>query len=343
MKTSLLILLLALGASGVVVGCVPARGGWKLDALPTPQPGLAEMDTGRLEDLLPHFLPEQGGLLLYLCRWTGSEPIPVSLPDDATPDEQALLERALDAWAGAGLGVRFEPAAPGAAKLEIRFADGLDGLPAKPAGWMPGGTGDTLVDCRVKSDFGGTSGRTQLDAEIVFASIYLRRYNQGLVGQVVRLSADELMGSTLHELGHALGFGSHVAVGRSIMRVETDVVRRIGKRVNAGEAFTDATLSALYRLPSGVVVGRRALAEESWGELSRLVELVDAAGMAGPFSRSGDRNARLFWRRPAGGAIAMRAHNWNLQMRGRIPLRIEPNAPALMLLRGIEMQQEEAP
>jgi hypothetical protein len=182
-----------------------------------------------------------------------------------------------------------------------------------------------------------------VDAELIYASIYLRRYNEALAGSIVRLTADELMGAALHELGHALGFGSHPAVGKSIMRVETATVRRIGARINRGEALSAPNLSALYSLPSGAVVGYRAREQADWGVLARLFELVDSGDMRGPYSRVGDRNARLFWRTGRGAAVAIRAIEWDLQMRRRIPLRLRPNARALMLLRGIQLEPATDP
>jgi hypothetical protein len=324
------------GATGVLAvvcvaaaaGCVPARGGWDAGRLERSHPALGET-RHRLRDLAPHFVPAEGELVLFLCRWATERPVPVVLPPDADPDERAMLRRALAAWAAAGLGLRFREVAATEEGIVIRFVRTGDEGP------QPAGAGDTLADCRVRGrPAPGAPPAAPLDARLRLASVLLRRDQPDWLGRPLPLGPDERLGAALHELGHALGFSSHVASGDSVLRSSPEIARRQGAAVRRGEWTGDANVAALYAVPSGVVVGRRPLAAEQASVFARLGSAARAAGMAGPYTRVGDRSARLFYRADGQAPVAIRALPWPSPDGDLRRVALEPNAAARRLLEG---------
>jgi hypothetical protein len=315
----------AILAAWGALACVPARGGWSVDALEARHPALGA-SRHRLRDLAPHFVPAGGQLVLFLCRWPDAAPIPVALPEDARPDEAEMLRLALRAWTQSDLGVRFVETAgeTSGAGIAIRFVSVGDRVP------VPAGAGDTIADCRV--DAAAEPPGDRVAARLVSASIHLRRDQTDLVGRAVPLGADERLGAAVHEIGHALGFSSHVAAGSSVMRPSPEIARRVGAAVRAGTWSGDASVAALYAVPSGVVVGVRPLGADAARQLTRLADAARTAGLAGPYTRVGDRSARLAYRPPQRGpAAALRAMPWPLGRRGPA-LSLVPNRAARALL-----------
>lgn len=240
----------------------------------------------RLGESIPYVLPWQGSVTFFHCRFRTGSAIPVSLPADATEGETAAFRAALRAWEGAGLGVRFVETAPGApASIGFVFV---------PAGhWDdPGHAGLTLADCRVRGD----GGANPLDAEIVYARVRLaRRTPRDWRDKDRPLSPAELAGAAAHELGHALGMPGHATRSGSVMVRNREEVARIGAAILAGEPLRESALRALYRLPSGARVRRDAVSRARTEPLDRLAALARARGFPGPFVRTGERSARLFW------------------------------------------------
>lgn len=312
-------------------GCVPARGGWDAARLERSHPALGE-SRHRLRDLAPHFVPGEGALVLFLCRWPTDRPVPVVLPSDADPNEQAMLRRALAAWAEAGLGVGFREVAETEEGIVIRFVRTGDEGP------LPAGAGDTLADCRVR---GSTAPGAPLDAHLQFASVHLRRDQPDWLGRPRPLDPDERLGAALHELGHALGFSSHVAAGDSILRSSPEIARRMGAAARRGEWTGDANVAALYAVPSGVVVGRLPLAAERASVFARLGAAARAAGMAGPYTRVGNRSARLFYRADGQAPVAIRALPWPSPDGDTRRVALAPNAPARRLLEDASATESE--
>jgi hypothetical protein len=316
-----------------ISGCVPVRGGWDLDALEERYPALRALEPNRLGDLAPHFLPDREGLTLFLCRWPSDAPIRVSLPMRATDPEIQLFRGALSAWQAAGLGVGFVEATDGAADIELRLADEGGG------GWVPEGTGDTATDCAVPADFDAVPEPDRVPARLRFSSVYLRRSNVDALGRLHALSADELIGSIAHELGHALGFATHVGFGRSIMSNSPEIVRKLGAAINAGEGLSEPTLAALYALPTGVVVGHIGLPVGQDEPVRLAAELARREGLRGPFVRVGDRSARIFWRDAKGVPISFTLEGWARSRAAPDSWVFQPNAPARLLL----LQSREEP
>ncbi|MCP4040145.1 MAG: hypothetical protein GY733_24590 [bacterium] len=295
-------------AAGVSVllglcACVPMAGGWSVAALEAQHPSLMQQRGHRLGDTPPLFWPDADGAILFLCRFDPQSTIPVSLPVDATAPERAAIRLALQAWENAGLGIRFREADEVEAQIHVRFE------PDPAAGQDPRrrikGTGLTVSDCAVDRPSGeGAGPRQVLDAKLVRARVLLRRSNPDMVGREVAVSDDERVGAMLHEFGHALGFAGHVGTLDSVMASATDTVRRFGRRVRNGEPLRAPSLVALYAVPSGTIVGRARLSEQSRADFEAALRSVAGSDWLGPFARVGERSGQLHWRRE--GAIAGR-------------------------------------
>ncbi len=306
------------------MGCVPTR--WDAGALEARHPALAALDGHRLGDATPYVWPSRGELVYFLCRWPNGARIPVSLPPDATEAERDVLEAALRAWEGAGLGVRFERLAPGApAAVEIRF------LPDVAPGAKAPRAAEAAVDCALDADALDAAGAV-LPARVVSASIQLRRGDRDMVGRFVAVTPEQLAGATLHELGHALGFQGHARAGESAMVRTLADVKRLGRRALADEAFRDDALSALYAVPSGSVVRRLRVGDGHTESADRLAALATERGFTGPFAQVGDRVARVHWRDGEGRAYTVFVFGAADVDREPAKLRLRPARRAAALL-----------
>ncbi len=285
----------------LAAGCALACGtpNWNVSALDEGFPALADIGSHQLGVATPYVLPSRGVLTWFLCRWPREPAIPVSLPPDATADERKLLETALGAWEGAGLGVRFAVGEAPGRGIEIRFAPRPETENELPR------AGLTFADCAVEPEALTALPDTVVPARLVFASVRLHRAGRDLLGRSVAHTSDELIGTALHELGHALGFQGHASRGDTVMQASADSVRRIGRRVSGGEHFTDSTLRALYAVASGVVVGQVTVSRERTDLVDRMASLAGRLELSGPLLRVGDRAARLDWRGPGGGVYPL--------------------------------------
>jgi hypothetical protein len=310
-------------AAVLLAACAPPL--WDPEPLEAREPRLRALGSHRLGDATPYLFPAQDELVLFLCRWETRDPIPVSLPPDASPEQTGALEAALRAWEGAGLGVRFERGAPPATGIELRLVS----EPPGGAGEMRGAT--TVADCALDAQAGARGDR--LAARLVFASIHLDAESADAIGRRTPLSAADLAGAALHELGHALGFQGHARAGESAMRYQVDATRRAGRRLLAGEAFRDETLRALYSVPSGVVVGRTALPPGRTQPVDRLLALARAGSLAGPIARMGDLEGQILFRDGEGAAYTIWLHDVAAALAGSPQeLRLVPGPRAWRLL-----------
>ena len=317
-------------------GCAAPGGGWDYSDLPGGLGEAPRVRDSRLFDSAPHLVPWEGGLLLFLCRWSGEGPIPVSLPPDADSRELRILREALDAWSTAGLGIHFREVPSEEARLEILFVSRGKG--------SPGGTGDALADCGIQREEGQAVVRGErVQAEIVWASVHLVRRAEDPLGRWISLEDDELLGAALHELGHALGYSAHPLLGASIMQRTTDEVRKMGGRVAAGESLVDPNLVALYSLPSGVIVGEIGLSPEPMRRLALFDASARRAGLFGPYSRVGDTSARYFYRDAQGTPFALGVRSWPRAISEPAKIIFEPNAPTRILLRMDARPKSAAP
>ncbi|MBW2274872.1 MAG: matrixin family metalloprotease [Deltaproteobacteria bacterium] len=286
----------------------------------------------RLIDAAPYFAPAEAALQLFLCRWSRRAPIGVSLPADASAGEQRALRVALAAWEGAGLGLRFTELSSRPAQIEIDFWQ------AERDPFTVSGAGNTVADCRLTGGLSRESasepGAPAVAAELSYASIYLLREGVNTVGESVPYTEAQLAGAALHELGHALGFPGHVARGDSIMVRQLEVIVRHGAAVLDGHHFDDANLSALYALPSGSVVGRRAVDAGRLSVLWRIGERALEEGWQGPYVRVGERTAQLHWRGPEGQLAVLLERDWVGALRRPESFDLLPNRVAVSLLVG---------
>jgi hypothetical protein len=248
------------------------------------------------------------------------------LPPDASVAERGGIESVLEAWEEAGLGVRFETGAPAGVGIEIRFIDPDD---AKRRTTY---AGNTLTDCALGPGVFDAAGEDVLPAELVFASILLWRSGFDSIGRPVAYDESVLVGNALHEFGHALGFQGHVSVGKSVMVRETDVSRRAGVSRMKGQAFTDATLRALYALPSGLVVARRRVPPHQTARVDRLGAIARERGFTGPLARVGDQNGQISWLGLSGERFALRVFGVRGVLTGEKMLYVETTRASLELL-----------
>jgi len=321
-RRSILGLAVLLGV--LVAGC--AHGPLDVGALEDRHPAVAAIREHHLWDTTPYLLPSGENVEFFLCRWPTDTAIPVSLPPDASEEERRSLESVLRAWEGAGLGIRFETGAPPGIGIELRFID------TEPGATMTTHAANTVADCAVSPAVFESEMGPVLPAQLVFASIHLWRGGFDNLGRPVAHSRSEFLGSALHEIGHALGFQGHVRVGRSVMVKEKDQVEREGAGRGRGRAFSDATLRALYALPSGTVVRRIAAKEYQTAPVDRMAALAREHGFSGPFVRVGDVDGGLFWRDPSGTRFAVQVDDVLGVMRGSRTLWLEPTVATTELL-----------
>ena len=219
--------------------------------------------------------------MFFLCRWPLDAPLRVSLPPEASGPERELLERALRAWEGAVRGLRFA-VVEGPAPVKLRFREG-------------GREGArTAADCEVTPPF---AGHGPLRARLVSAQILLRRAERDAWGRPIQLAAAELLGSTTHELGHALGLQGHSPHRKSVMAREVSAVRRIGEQLleDKPKPLLEPAMASLYSLPSGTVLERRRLAPGATAAVDAIAQRAGAPGGTRAAIRVGDRAAAVRW------------------------------------------------
>lgn len=311
-RSALALLLLPAG----LLACV--SGPWDVAELGRRYPALAEVSAHRLSDVNPYLLPANGQVAFFLCRWPSDRPIPVSLPPDATPEELEVLQAVLRAWEGAGLGVRFATGDSEGVGIEVRFIDPAQGATDVVY------AGNTIADCAVRSaTVAAGESSPELRARLVFASIHLWRSRFDDLGRPVANSRAEFAGSALHEFGHALGFQGHVQVGKSIMVKEKDVLRRAGGNLLKGRAFEDATLRALYSVPSGSVIKRATVEKHQTQVVDDLRRIGLERGFVGPKVRVGDLDGFIAWRSAEGERYLLRIADVKKVMRAPETLWVE--------------------
>jgi hypothetical protein len=280
---------IAVALAACLVACATP---WDPPGLRPHRAVLAAHPGQRLFDATPYLLPARGELVEFLCRWPEDRPIPLHLPDDATPDERRALEAAVAAWTSALPSVRFERVARERALeagIEVAFL-------AHDATPRAEGTGYTLADCRVADASPRALAGARLPAALERARIgIVRRESDEWDAADHAHFAGEVAGVALHELAHALGFQGHARFGGGILARDTKWSTAVGRRVLAGEPFREPTLAALYDLPSGLVLARHPVPPVRTAPLD---PRLDAA--RGPLVRVGDRSGRIFWRTPEG-------------------------------------------
>ena len=322
-----------LAAAAVAVLAVGAAGcvsyPWDVEGLTERHPELASLSRHRLADVTPYILPVRASAVFFLCRWDTDEPVPVSLPPDATEEEREGFDKVLRAWEGAGLGVRFatDPPPPPRTGIEVRFIEPPDGTESLVQ------SANTITDCAIDPE--GLTGEFEstVPARLAFASIHMWRGGYDAAGRKVPHSNAEFLGSALHEFGHALGFQGHASVGRSVMVRETDVSRRSGSSLAKGKPFADDTLRALYTVPNGTVVKRVPVPAARTHRLERMVDIAAERDLVGPYARVGDIDGQVAWRsEPAGVEYALRIYGVRAVLRDPNKLWLSPTLSSSRLL-----------
>jgi hypothetical protein len=322
----------------VLVACVPPRGGWDVDAVERSTPGLAALPGQRLGDMIPFPALESNGrddrIVLVACRYAPGATVRVRgegvgwpidwarasvaaidarvpsvdvvllAPDvGATPDPRETRGARARPDLRETPGVpetRDEPYGDPPAEIRVRLLEVAEG-----AG--PQGMGDTLAACDVSPQANdGTPRGLMLGAEI-----RMRAARPERIGRIRRAAADEWVGAFLHELGHAMGFTGHAALGDSVLVREAMRLRRLGRRALEGVPDDDATLAALYALPVGARLGSHPLdarGARALAEARAAVRVRERGGRApvAVVSIAGDRAARIAWRYADGSEIAVR-------------------------------------
>ncbi|MEE3332169.1 MAG: hypothetical protein VX246_14985 [Myxococcota bacterium] len=289
-------------------GCLAPMGWVDVGSLETRYPAIAEQGGHRLAEFGPHFWIAGAELLEFVCLWPGGESIPVSLAGTPTGAERQLVERAVEVL-GPVIGRSFvvQPSAGPDSEapqrgIAVEFIDGPD--PEDP-GRMSLTAGDAIADCRVDAPLAAAFGGSSLPAQLVYASVRVRRSRADALGRVRPLGEVELLATLLHELGHALGYSTHSRGGETVMRLAPSEVRRLARPVAAGRPLHDATLSALYALDSGAIVRRGPVPPQALTTLRVCEMLARATNWSSAFTRSGARSAEVWWRSPDGERIAL--------------------------------------
>ncbi len=310
-------LLLAIGAGVVgVVGCVARTGGWDSDALVEQVPEIREIRGQRIGDLTPYPALVDGRVTLVACRFASpARPIPVVVSGDDWPS--AWGEAALEAVEAAVGSVSFErrPGPLDAPGIHIRSISTAGG-----AG--PVGLADTRAECdvRLRED-----SAADVRGHLLRSQVRIRRRVLGTFAQGRAATAEGWVGAMLHELGHALGFQGHAAVGDSLVQLEQSRLRLLGRRALEGEPVPAPNVRALYALAPGTRLGSVTLSASAQSVVDEVAREVEARGRrSGPpiAARSvvGDRHARLAWSWGEGESIVLRFPNWSDSLRWGRPI-----------------------
>ncbi|MFK7895876.1 MAG: hypothetical protein AB8G23_08580 [Myxococcota bacterium] len=354
--------LLGLAVLLVALGCVGPSGGWDASDVASRVPAINRFSGHRLGDLIPFPalspVSDGEGVKLVACRFAGEGPVWVEAegfvareglprPDFVAPDGSA--------GPGASPGSEPSPSRARAELIEVavretgRMIPGLDlrlggrvgaGAPlqgvegppgairvrARPPGQQRRGAalGETQSECDVSpTETEGILG------EITRAEIEIGALVLGSEARPRAASDAEWLGALMHELGHGVGFVGHVALGDSLMVRERSTLRRWGARVLSGRgAERELTLAALYALPPGEVLGRRALHAEARQTFSRLKALHALRATQGGVldrvvSMAGDRDARIEWRYSNGVRAGMWFRGWAQALRDGDSIQLE--------------------
>lgn len=241
-----------------------------------------------LDGLHPYLWLRDGVLHALVCRWPDGARVPVAAGPGATDEDRVLLAEALTALATLGLPVTLVERPGEEAAIRVRFR-----ATPVPLGGLRPGSGRADVACAYAPGSGA--------AELAGATVHVTRSaGEDAGGRERRLSRPERLGVLVHELAHALGFAGHVRRPDAVLDRAPESLRRLGRRIERGEALESPALRALYRRPSGAVLWTAAV--ETWrsAPVDGLAARAAAAGWTGPFLRVGDSAASITWLAPEG-------------------------------------------
>ena len=313
----------ALGAL-TLFACVPPRGGWDVEDLLEAEPAIAALPGQRLGDMLPFPALDGDRIVLVACRFSEVRAVRVRAGGAQWPADWG--ESAIRAMNHSVGGVEL---------VLVEFHDRVVGprpeieivTVAAVGGSGPRGLGDTLSECDVSKT---TDPDEAYRGELIGAEIRMRRAQLDMTGQVREASAEEWVGALMHELGHALGFAGHAAIGESILVRDETRIRAAGRRALAGEAKSDETLEALYRIRPGRRLGERPVkaVDVAWLDAIRQLHLqrfAEASEPTGMFSSVGDLEARIVWRYADGSQLGVRLPHWQDELRSGVAITLLPD------------------
>ncbi len=319
-----------LGVAAWLLTCAAPRGGWDVAQLLLEEPRIAELASQRLGDLTPYPALQGGAVKLISCRWPATRPIRVRLR--VSGERYDWARRAVESLSRGSSQLQLEilseawDVSDSAALIDVVEVASED-----EAG--PQGAGDTLVSCDVSSGPQAALG-TLTRAEIAMRSVV----RDGL-DRPVPLSAEEWTGAFMHELGHALGFQGHVRSGESVLVLDQDRLRVVGRRALSGAAWRDDTLEALYLLEGGRLLGWREIAPQTQHWLDAVEAQLGGRGI-GPSASVGDRNARLEWKTEEGIVLRLQFPEWLRQLNEWRSLLAFPSPETRALLASVGLTGE---
>ena len=302
----------------VLVACVSPTGGWDSRSLVAAHPEIGAIRGQRIGDLTPYPAIVDGQVAMVTCRFvTDGRPIPFTVSGEGWPATWG--ERALAAVDEAVAAVELErrPVPLDAPGIHIRSLTAAGG--SGPAG---------LADTRAECDVGAApDDGTNVRGRLVHAEIRIRRRVVGTWAVERAVTAEGWVGAMLHELGHALGFQGHAAIGDSLVQLEQSRLRALGRRVLAGGPVPAPNVRALYAVAPGTRLGVAALSPSAERVVEAAVREIAARTRAsGPpvAARSvvGDRHARLAWRWQDGSSLVLRFPNWSESLRWERPIEV---------------------
>jgi hypothetical protein len=315
----------ALLCAGLMAGCVPLAGGWDVEGLLEAEPELTSIPDQRFGDMTPFPALVDGRLMLVACRYAGGNQSVLVL-SSATGPQREWTSLVIDAVDQAIPGVELEVSLVLASdsnsdrRIEIRPIADFDAE-------VPKGMGDTLSECDVSrkpdSDSSVTGGLTR-------SVIRLREVVRDREGQIRSTTDVEWVAALLHELGHALGFSGHAAVGDSLVVLDENRLRRFAKKVLAKEPIPAPNLTALYSVEPGVVLGEAVVMPEGRRAIDAVERLVADRDqrlqrVAGPLASAGDQAARIVWRWAGGIEAELRFPSWRHEIRKGDPITVLPD------------------
>jgi hypothetical protein len=259
------------------------------ESLRVQHPALERDQARALARTMPYLLPAAGWITWFVCRHDTSLPVLVSLVGEASVDEEAALDAALAALARSVDELRFVRVPPHQATIQVAF---VEGLVAREKGKDQA---NTIADCAVGPEALDGEAPAALPATLERAWVRVGRGGpQDALGRERSLSAAELTGVVLHELGHALGLAGH-REGGGIMTRNLEAFARLGARALQREPIDNPALAGLYRLPSGTVLARTSVSPARTHLVRRMARLAAESEAQGPFVRVGDEIARIYW------------------------------------------------
>ncbi len=317
--------------AGLLAACVSPVGGWDVATLLEAEEQIAAIPDQRLGDMTPHPALVGGRLSLVACRYAGDQPVRVSLRGSGWPSERGALAIGAVDEAVSGVALRISDdreSEPGIAPtIEITSIE-------DPDAEAPSGMADTLAECDVsRTSNSGAAVRGRL----LRSKIRIRLSLRDRSGRV-RLATDaEWVGALMHEMGHALGFAGHAAVGDSLVLLEESRLRALGRRALAGEPVPAPNLEALYEVSPGRVLGEVAVSPSGREWIDAVESLVSdrnrRLGPAiGPIASAGDRGARLLWRWPGGIGVELRFPFWRREIQMGHAITVLPSEATRRML-----------